>query len=243
MNIRGFSVVASCVAAASLALAGHASATVHHLTYSGVVTSALDITNEFGPGATLIGSAFTALVTYDDAKPGATYTGGVYYDDYRGSGVNNPLSVTTMFNGVTRTFGLTEGYDSRVDRTLQPNCLSGCTDADFQQHAEDRYTQGNLSTLNYINLGGFSSDGTISGLAHTAPNFTNPPVDLYAYLTVNEQDIFTLASRHSASMSVRIDSVSGGVPEPGAWALMLMGFGGVGALLRRRRANLVLAAA
>lgn len=28
---------------------------------------------------------------------------------------------------------------------------------------------------------------------------------------------------------------AGGVPEPGAWSLMLAGFGGVGALLRRRR--------
>jgi hypothetical protein len=26
----------------------------------------------------------------------------------------------------------------------------------------------------------------------------------------------------------------GGVPEPAAWALMLLGFGGVGAVLRRR---------
>lgn len=32
-----------------------------------------------------------------------------------------------------------------------------------------------------------------------------------------------------------IGSTSGGVPEPAAWALMIVGFGGVGALLRRRR--------
>ena len=30
-------------------------------------------------------------------------------------------------------------------------------------------------------------------------------------------------------------SVSNGVPEPGVWALMLVGFGGLGAALRRRR--------
>lgn len=30
-----------------------------------------------------------------------------------------------------------------------------------------------------------------------------------------------------------------GVPEPSAWALMIVGFGGAGALLRRRRAHLV----
>jgi hypothetical protein len=31
---------------------------------------------------------------------------------------------------------------------------------------------------------------------------------------------------------------SGGVPEPATWGLMLVGFGGMGALLRRRRAGL-----
>lgn len=35
----------------------------------------------------------------------------------------------------------------------------------------------------------------------------------------------------------RAGSTSGGVPEPAAWALMIVGFGGVGGLLRRRRAR------
>ena len=34
----------------------------------------------------------------------------------------------------------------------------------------------------------------------------------------------------------------GGVPEPASWALMMIGFGGLGALLRRRRSQVVLAA-
>ena len=37
-------------------------------------------------------------------------------------------------------------------------------------------------------------------------------------------------------------SLTGGVPEPAAWALMLMGFGGLGAVMRRRRAMGALAA-
>lgn len=35
-----------------------------------------------------------------------------------------------------------------------------------------------------------------------------------------------------------IDNVSVAVPEPGVWALMIMGFGGAGAMLRRRRGAL-----
>lgn len=36
--------------------------------------------------------------------------------------------------------------------------------------------------------------------------------------------------------------ITGGVPEPEAWTLMILGFGGVGALLRHRRARPVLSA-
>ena len=238
MNIRGIAALVPWAVAASLSLAVPASATVYNLTYKGVVTSALDTTGEFGPGANLIGQSFTALVTYDDAKLGATYTGDVYYDDYTGYGASNPVTATILLNGVTKSFGATSGRDSRLDRSLLPGCLFNCTDARFQQNAEDRYTIDNLYPLNYINLGGFSSDGALSGLAHTAPNFTNPPIDLYAYVNLFEQDIFTLASRHSAAVEVRIDSVTGGVPEPATWAMMLTGFAGMGALLRRRRSHI-----
>ena len=41
---------------------------------------------------------------------------------------------------------------------------------------------------------------------------------------------------------VSVDIVSGGgaVPEPAAWALMVFGFGGAGAALRRRRLSLTI---
>lgn len=35
--------------------------------------------------------------------------------------------------------------------------------------------------------------------------------------------------------NVLVTGAAGGVPEPAAWALMILGFGGVGAVLRRRR--------
>ena len=40
-----------------------------------------------------------------------------------------------------------------------------------------------------------------------------------------------------------VTQASGGVPEPASWALMLTGFGGLGAVLRRSRRQAVLAAA
>ena len=37
------------------------------------------------------------------------------------------------------------------------------------------------------------------------------------------------------SLNIRVDVGAGFVPEPGTWALMILGFGGAGAALRRRR--------
>ena len=43
-------------------------------------------------------------------------------------------------------------------------------------------------------------------------------------------------------MSGTADRLGGGVPEPASWAMMLVGFGGMGALLRSRRTRAALAA-
>ena len=46
---------------------------------------------------------------------------------------------------------------------------------------------------------------------------------------------FNLSSITSGPAQIRISAVAGAVPEPAAWAMMLMGFGLMGAALRYRR--------
>ena len=58
------------------------------------------------------------------------------------------------------------------------------------------------------------------------------PIDVTRYLDPSLQ-----AGGWTASFT------SGGVPEPATWAMMLTGFGGLGALMRRRRALSVAATA
>jgi hypothetical protein len=55
----------------------------------------------------------------------------------------------------------------------------------------------------------------------------------------NAGEKFTSVTFASASNSFEVDNlaVAGGVPEPASWAMMLLGFGGLGSLLRRRRSQ------
>ena len=58
-------------------------------------------------------------------------------------------------------------------------------------------------------------------------------------VTVDSQQrlVLTGVSGGNASYSGVISFIPGEVPEPDAWALMILGFGGAGALIRKRRAE------
>jgi len=224
---------AALAAAAGLVLAGQASAKVYHLTYKGTVIGAADQTGEFGIGASLVGMPFQAYVAYDDAKPGAVYNSAGWSEFYSGNGAANPVTVDVTLNGKHRAFGSNGGHDYRYDYSLLPTCSYNCTEAGFEQNASDQY--------DYINLVGTSYDGTISGIAHTPPNFTDPPVDLFAYISIFQVEEVGHKPLHWADITAKIDSVSSGVPEPGTWALMLGGFGFTGTLLRRHRSTVAFA--
>ena len=217
-------------------VAGQASATIYHIIYSGTVTYADDQTGEFGSSAALLGMSFKAFVTYDDAKAGATHSGNAWTDTYSGTGAATPVTATVVINGVSRTIGSTYGHDWRFDNNLMPGCTINCNYAGFYQNATDEYAMDGLYTRNFFDAGGSSANGSISGLDHTALNFTNPPVHLGGGVGLFQKNEKTQAILHDALIEADIDSVTASVPEPGTWALMLGGFGFTGSALRRRRA-------
>jgi hypothetical protein len=65
----------------------------------------------------------------------------------------------------------------------------------------------------------------------------------YIVAFINQGDAGIGATANSGAILETGGTVTthGGVPEPAAWAMMLVGFGGLGALLRRRRSALALA--
>lgn len=73
-----------------------------------------------------------------------------------------------------------------------------------------------LSTKTFNNIGFF---------VHTADATLDAPYSITARYTI-------VAPTHGESLA---NIAVAGIPEPGAWALMIMGFGMAGAILRRRR--------
>ena len=90
--------------------------------------------------------------------------------------------------------------------------------------------------------------GMTTGSSTASQNFTTLVAGPYFWQNWGAASYGFVADANSATLQfsvvneaydVGLDMVSvsaAGVPEPAAWALMLMGFGGLGAVLRRRRA-------
>lgn len=235
-------------------LTSAASAAVLYVSYEGTVVDGHDDTGEFNlAGQSLDGLSFTANYVIDLGTAGATHDSYPWTDFYYGTFASSPVTATITLNGVTRSFGQYSGYDQRTDYSLQPGCVTDCTDASFLMGASnqslydiglDRYV-----TKEYMNMGGFSSDGTIHGIDHGPVNFTNPPVTLQGYVSIN-QYVQHLPGNgmddiHNAVAILKINSVMTtmeAVPEPSSWALMISGFGMAGAAMRASRRRLARAA-
>lgn len=131
----------------------------------------------------------------------------------------------------------------------------------FQARGNDRggaldtllagFTFADPTDLSSFSSGGFGLDssGALLGLSDFSYSDTLASEDDYALYTLG----FTAASAGVAfafvqaqggdnigpildNVSLATSSPTGAIPEPSTWALMLVGFGSLGAMLRRRRA-------
>jgi len=85
----------------------------------------------------------------------------------------------------------------------------------------------------YLNIDGSSAvDGLID--TYTSTNFLNG-------LSTGDMTVIHDTDGRSPNQTFAFVAPMAGVPEPATWGLMLVGFGGLGAMLRRRRAALAYA--
>jgi hypothetical protein len=247
MKLRILSAAAAAVGL--LGCASQAAASGFTLTYQGIVSLGSDDTNIFGlgAGASLVGQAITESFVVDYAG-GANHNiaGAPYFRDNSG-GPGFVTSAVTI-NGVTVSVGSESGLDDRTDEHLNPSCAGNpnC----FSSFSVASQDETFVTTGNLVEEWRSFGDDFGRALDYHPSLALGPPIFTAADNLDFEGSFFidhslrnfvegTTTFAYDTSASFTPDSITittfGGVPEPAAWALMILGFGATGAALRRRR--------
>jgi hypothetical protein len=229
-SMRSVLVAPAALLGGLLAFAGQAGAVAYTATYTGQVGELVGYgtyTDVLDGSDVIPGAAFTAVIKWDDgdADPSSSVDLPLAYSLY-----NGPITATLTIGTSSFTFEALAGNVLYIDGTassLIHDVDSGFTHGADYREALSLYTNGGDDLLaswdwripGTYDLTGASSFGgfifqDLDGLGHSLNGRG-------AYLT-------------PTSLVVARQGDVSAAPEPTAWALMIVGFGGAGAMLRRR---------
>ena len=244
------------LAATTLALAQPATAAIVVGTFSGTVTEG-QASGAFGfdTPTDLAGKAITGTFRYDTALLGPDCTPG---QAFLGCFLGTGMSITQTIDGVDEVFA---GSPVFPGTGLEFNAAeSGLLLYNLGNEAANLHTRSGIGTpaTHYSAHETGMSFGLTSGAISDANNpvlFYNGSADgpLFSYrsesgqrFTPNHSEIIRITGGviKTTTYDFTVDRVTFGaaVPEPGTWALMILGFGAAGAALRRRHRIMVRAA-
>jgi hypothetical protein len=235
---------------ASITLAGvSAQAATYTVTYAGHVADRVNLTNMFGAGE-YAGMAYTLVYTINDAAPGAVSSTSTGFSSIGGPGA---VQAALTLNGVTHTINgsksslaeTTNGihadgqpYSGSVDKTFQSSIELSDTATYYHSYSAETYISSYLH--DFIANGDFrtpftfspsGTDSVLSGVQFNDYDWVARRQDNYAWFNLAVGSVTVARVDAGAGPGAGV----GGVPEPGVWALMLLGFGAAGASLRRKR--------
>jgi hypothetical protein len=178
---------------------------------------------EFTPGGASPGGGFTLVNTFDDASGivGSNFQIKTPPADSEGAPPANSIPSGTPYLSVLGGGSATITFDAPVTA--------------FQ------FDWGSIDSYNTLTISSSGADPMII----PGTNFTNPAngdqvlPGTNGLFTVRGDagETFSSITLTSGSNSFEIDNLAvktGAVPEPATWAMMIMGFGGIGAMIRRR---------
>jgi hypothetical protein len=237
MNVKLVSIVAG---AAMLCGVAQASATIMDVTYIGKVSSGTDPLNIFGMrGVNIIGLSWVATYTFDTSlgkRSTSTTRDNVYGGPYYGSTSTSPvLSSMITINGVGKAVaGSYAGY-----LNAENNGAGG--------YGEEYHYAGDASSTQAEVLSSFISNnvGSLPGSLTTPFTHTMDSRDyIKAYYSLNDYNLgpeTIFADLATLTVSEHVAAV----PEPSTWAMMLLGFAGVGFAVywKRKTGTVAMAAA
>ena len=246
-----------CATAVALAMvSASAEAAVRELTFNGVTSHGHDQTGEFGfaqPISDLGNRAISVTFRFDDLagqQVTTAHTQAIEGPGF-GPGYGGPafgLQTFVTFNGVTRDLtgdavqrvstGDAAAYGIGLGQTLGHSTREDYAPFYFDPTTQELVRQYIVQAYVYSpdTPGSFASDASLTVGAASIPS--------YAYVGIHEHTYAegVYQQTHRAELYFTPTSVSlspvdvTAVPEPGVWALMIMGFGAAGGAIRRRPA-------
>jgi len=152
-------------------------------------------------------------------------TSGIFFNS-NGAGLDT-FSWDLLNNPKIDLSGLSAGFTAVDPQTAGSNHEDGFGSFDYVVNA----TSNTLTHLQFSVVGSGTNAGAVLTLDHN---------------TADSQSIFAavdVIGSNGNTGVVGATTFTGGVPEPATWGMMLVGFGGLGAMMRRRRAMATVATA
>ena len=181
-------------------------------------------------GLTLAGSAHAALVVVDAMANSST--GGVGQSSglvlTTGQMFHSTVAVTDLWNaGALPRWSNADGLIANLYATGSDD--SGWAVGQQIGQAFPMWTQGGLTAPFNSLVGSIGGVFKVLGTNFNGPAWGNGALTLY-FWDQNSGD-----NTQFITADIGLNATEGGVPEPAIWAMMIAGFGIVGATLRRRR--------
>lgn len=227
--------LAGVLGAGLLLGAAPAAAKVMTLNYYGAVGSGADNLGVFGAGADLASQAFVASFVFDTDFAGRTTSATQDRID-GGSDASLPsfLSASLEINGVAWDFP-----GGVIETVAIADGVVTATSADGDTIASPDLLALFAPGANQIHLGLFGPIFSLDLEQNAAWDATGSTGHFQISSFDDGAGDFVRTYGTLVSTRATLDDgtvVGGGVPEPATWALMILGFGTAGAVLRRRRA-------
>jgi len=227
---------------ASLALltsVSQASAAIVTVTYTGIVTSGSDQLDHFHyatPG-NLTGASYAAQYVFDTSlgntfsSPNQNYANGGNHPVYATASPN--LSATVTVNG----YSLALPVGNWIGAISATN--NGVTSQ--QYHYAYFYDNSAFISTNNTLENSITNNGAALTASITTPfSYTVVPGDIangnFWFYGVTQANLGTLGTVALTSLTVTVEGVSA-VPEPSTWAMMILGFAGIGFMAYRRKSK------